>query len=314
MAKSSLSRASLIDSLRDAQRSHVVMNSKTTTAIHFNSLLIASNELGVLLPAYDNDFMNTLTDLYDCRPYGERKRTSEIEYDLDNPQLNFIAGTTPSYLNTLMPEGAWDQGFISRMLLVYSGENTRKDLFVQDSVTAGEFRVLSEDLQIVSKLFGEMKFTKEAAQAINNWHKKDGPPRPDHPKLLHYNTRRTAHLLKLCMIVSASEGNTLEITLNHYEIALEMLIELEIYMPDIFKAMSSGGDRRIIEDAWYAAYKVYAKTNAPVSAIFLINYLSEKAPAHSVERLIKVMVGADILQERQERAGMTYIPKQPPKE
>jgi hypothetical protein len=309
--KSSLSRASLIDSLKEATRSEVYINEKVNTVLNFNSLLIASNELGVLLPSYENDFMSNLTDLYDCRPYGEKKRTSELDFEMDKPQLNILAGATPSYLNSLLHEGAWDQGFASRMIFVFSGENTRKELFIDKTVSTIPLQALINDLNVIGKLWGEMRFTKDAINAINNWHLQGGPPIPEHPRLLHYNTRRTAHLLKLCMIASASEGNSLTINLDHYNTALGWLLEMEQFIPDIFKSMASGGDIKIIEEAWYFAYTIYVKEKKPVLAARVLRFISEKAPAHSVERIANVMVKSGILQEQQEKAGMSYIPQPP---
>lgn len=308
-AKSSLTRASLIDSLNSATRSEVYINAKQNVVLNFNSLLVACNELGVLLPAYDNDFMSTLTDLYDCRPYGEKKRTSDLDFEMDKPQLNILAATSPSYLNGLLPEGAWDQGFISRMILVFSGENAKKELFLNRPISTSTQKALIDDLSVIGKLWGEMKFERPAIAAINQWHMNGGPPTPDHPKLLHYNTRRTAHLLKLCMIASASEGNSLIINLDHYNTALAWLLEMEQYIPDIFKSMASGGDGKVIQEAWYFAYMIWAKEKKPVAAMRLLRFIAEKAPAHSVERIAQVMVKSGILQEVQDRTGMTYIPQ-----
>jgi hypothetical protein len=82
--------------------------------VSFNSLLVASNELQVFLSAYESDFIGLLTDLYDCKWFSEEKRTKDLQIDIDHPQLNILAATTPSYLNELFADKAWDQGFSSR--------------------------------------------------------------------------------------------------------------------------------------------------------------------------------------------------------
>lgn len=308
LAPSSVSRASLMDALREADRK-VVRPQDNPPVISFNSLLIAQNELGVLIPAYDNDFMNTLTDIYDGKRYGERKRGAELNYVMEHPQLNLLAGTTPSYMNELMPEGAWDQGFISRVLLIYSGESTLQPIFQDDATDDGPFEVLVHDLKIISKLYGRMLFTKEAAEAITNWHMAKGPPTPDHPKLQHYNTRRTAHVLKLCMIASASVSDKLEVTVEHYQEALNWLLEAEVYMPDVFKSMATGGDARAIEDTWHYAYTIYVKEKAPIMEHRLVGFLQQRVPAHSVMRVLDVMVRANLLESKLEKTGRAYVPK-----
>lgn len=314
VAKSAMSRASLVDSLREARRQKVVNNN--TKVIQFESLLIASNELTVLLPAYDADFMGTLTDLYDCHPYGEKKRTSELDYEMDSPQLNILAGTTPSYLNNLMPEGAWDQGFVSRLFMVYAGSTPPSDLFVVNGSSVNDLNNLIHDLNMIGDLYGELKFTPEAAKAINAWHKAGGPPKPDHPRLQHYNTRRTAHLLKLCMVACVSSGQKLVITEEHFVLAKQWLLDMEFRIPDIFKAMSSGGDMKVINDAWHFLYKLYAKESKPIREARLMRFISERSPSHAVERLIQIMVKIGAISETwpDKDSGKCFVPNEPPKE
>ncbi len=297
LAPSAVSRASLMDSLREAER-RLVVPQQTPSIVNFNSLLIAANELGVLIPGYDNEFMNTLTDVYDGKRYAESKRSKDLKYVLQSPQLNLLAATTPSYLNNVMPEGAWDQGFISRVLMIYSGESSIRDLFSDNLVQAEPHKILVNDLKIISNLYGKMIFSAEAAGAISAWHKLKGPPAPEHPKLIHYNSRRTAHLLKLCMIASAASSSDLIITLDHYNTALEWLLEAESYMPDIFKSMAVGGDARAIEDTWYFAYQVFAKEKQAVSEARLIEFLQNRVPTHTVEKILMVMVKSKLLEKQ----------------
>src|SRR5690606_31276805 len=119
IAPTSVTKASLIDALAAAERK-IIRPGHDPSIITFNSLVVASDELGVFLPAYENDFMNVLTNIYDCRVYSETRRTSKVSIRMEAPQLNFTAATTPSYLTALLPEGAWDQGFLSRTILIYS--------------------------------------------------------------------------------------------------------------------------------------------------------------------------------------------------
>jgi hypothetical protein len=194
IAPSSISRASMIDALHGAARSLVHPQDKLESVKSFNSLTIFSTELGVLLPAYENDFMHTLTDIYDNDIYEETRRTKNLEIRMQKPQINLLAATTPSYLNHLIPEGAWDQGFLSRVIMVYHGPVPPQDLFNGFTAIPGLERDLEIDLKTIGELWGKLKFTAEAANLINDWHKSGGDPKPDHPRLANYNSRRTAHL------------------------------------------------------------------------------------------------------------------------
>lgn len=310
LGETDISRASLIDSLRDADR-RLVKPEQTPGVVHFNALTIISDELGVLLPQYDNSFMNALTNLYDCRVYSERKRhQKDGPLVIENPILNLLAATTPAYLNNLLPEGAWDEGFMSRVVNVYAGESEVQDLWHTPDGNLLLRDDLINDLKIIGNLYGRMTFDEEAAQAIGKWHIEKGPPRPDHPKLIYYNTRRIVHLLKLCMIVSAAQSDSLIVTMQHYQTALAILLQTEFYMPDIFKAMKSGGDSRVMKEAWYFAYEKYLKSRKPIPLRDLMLFLSERTPAHNMQRLIEVMTSAGILEEKIEPGiGRCFVPR-----
>src|SRR5688572_32566755 len=103
-----------------------------------------------------------MTDLWGCKRYDEKKRTSKLEIHMPAPQLNFLAATTPSYLNQLLPEGAWDQGFIARTTLVYSGPGDDIDLFGEVEEDSAMRNALVEDLKKVGNLYGAFSFTEEA--------------------------------------------------------------------------------------------------------------------------------------------------------
>ena len=69
LARSNMTRASFVDELQESKVARVISFEEP-----YYSLSIVQNELGVLLDTYTNDFMSTLTDLYDNKHYSERKR------------------------------------------------------------------------------------------------------------------------------------------------------------------------------------------------------------------------------------------------
>ena len=128
VAPSSVSAASLIDALKDAERK-ILRPGEDPNFVQFNSLLIASNELGVFMPAYDPDFMSRLTDLYDNKRYSERRRTRDLKLTIDHPQVNLLAATTPSSMNGMLPEGAWDQVFVPHPSYLLWRKHTARPLY-----------------------------------------------------------------------------------------------------------------------------------------------------------------------------------------
>lgn len=310
VAPSSVTSASLGDELREATRRILLLDRGVD--VEFHSLAICSNELGVLLPEYDKAMMGKLTDIYDGHPYSERRRTKELNFRVESPQINLLAACTPSYLNDMLPDGAWDQGFLSRTMLVYSAERMIRPIFGPIVEQTDLFKDLSHDLLQIFSLYGPMKFTSEAAAAIEKWNSVGAPPVPDHPKLINYLTRRIAHVLKLCMVACAATASDLIITEEHFNIARDWLVELEFLLPDIFKAMIVNADYKAMQETWYEVAMAYGKDRKPISELFVVEKLSKLLPTYNVGRVLEVMIQTGILLRSKSpdgKGGSWFLPK-----
>lgn len=309
VAPTSLTKAALIDSLDDAKRTKTVIGAHSVH-LEFNSLLVNAGELGVLIPAYDSDFMNSLTAIYDGYHYEERRRGNDLHIKIKRPQLNLLAATTPAYLNSMLPEGAWDQGFLSRTFLVYAGEKIVQDIFDEGSPKTDLYDRLQSDLKSIGDMVGQIGIDPAAREAISKWHLAGGPPTPDHPKLVHYLTRRTAHLLKLCMVASVSRSAEMVITLEDYQTALTWLLTMEHSLKDIFKALGAKGDSQIIEEAYHFLYQLFVANKDPIAEHRLVAFLSERAPAYAVLRIMEIMIKSGQIEQQLTKAGaIGYVPK-----
>jgi hypothetical protein len=288
-----ISKSSLVDVLFKSTR---VVNGET-----FNSLLISIGELGALLPGYDPDFMNALTYIYDNKKYDEQFRNvhhGELLV-IEKPQINLLACCTPSFLSELMPSGAWEQGFMSRVIVIYSEHDEKRplDLLADDEIKETPLAVaLAHDLRAIGEHYHRLKFTRDAADLIENWHMKKEDDGPDHPRLTNYRRRRTVNVLKLCMIAAMDHSNATEISVVDAQSAINWLIEAEQFMGDIFKAMKSGGDAQIIEEAWHMMREYNTRQKAPLPSQHLFRWLAERAPVHAIERMIETMTKSGKMQ------------------
>jgi len=310
VAPSNVSKASLIDDLADGHRTLIVPGSNPPT-YEFHSLLIASLELGVLLPEYANDFMNTMTDLYDGYHYSERKRTKNLQISIAAPNIHMLAGTTPDYLSNLLPAGAWDQGFLSRVIMVYGAETIKKSMFTNASFDPAKESKLKQDFLSIGEAFGELSFTDEVKDAFDSWYLGDQAPVPDHPKLKNYCTRRPAHLLKLMMVSCINRNTDLTINIENFQQALDWLVDAETSVPDIFKDMASGGDERVMEEVWHFLYQYQARFPgkfAPQALVY--RFVAGKVPAYNIENILSMMEKSNMLTtEAIKGVGMVYKPK-----
>jgi hypothetical protein len=288
LAPVSLSKASLMDEVAAASRIEPQLDPSS-----FNSLLVASKELGALIPNYDSDFLNALTFLYDCIKYDEKRRGNKEYLIIERPQINLIGCTTPSYLLDTMPAGAWDQGFLARVILVYKDIVGERKLNLDEEetqVNPSLMRALEHDIQTIGNLVGKMKFTSEAARRISDW-ADDKEGRPAHPRLQHYVTRRPVHAIKLSIIASADRGNDLLITVEDVNAAIDWLTAAEIEMPNLFLAMKTGGDANVVAELMHYCMNLHVRAEqGAVPMHYLYEFLQNRVPSYRVNAIIDMMV------------------------
>lgn len=282
LAPVSLTFASLVDSLTTSKRMLVRL---PDPPLEYNSMYICADELGAFIHKYDDEMIAGLSAFYDPDPYSQNRRTKDIQIKIKSPQINLLAGSTPSNLLKFMPEGAWDQGFTSRMLMVFSDERIIGDDFAGKVSTHSAN--LAHDLGIINSLTGGFEVTSDYRTAVNNWRALGEPPVPNHPKLIHYVTRRRAHLYKLSMISAIDRSNALILTKDDFNRALGWMIEVESAMPEIFKAGAAGADAAAMDEILH--YVKTADTGRGVSDAAITRFAAKLIPLHSVLRVIEIM-------------------------
>lgn len=288
VAPASVTSAALADELEDAV---ITFIAKDGTPYQYNALSIISRELGVFLPAYDNVMINTLTDLYDNKGYDERRRGKGKRLTIENAMLNFIAGTTPAYLNNTLPEGAWEEGFMSRSVVVYGSALPPPEIIEEfDAGVASESQVI-KGLRNIAQRTGRVRWSVPGLQHFNRWYKAGMPPQPNHPKLLTYNSRRHYNAMKLTMLNCISRGGS-AMEPEDVDEALGLLIETEGLMPEAFKAMKTGGDQEAIREVYHYLYTRYSKNGKSVPRHQLVAILQNLVPAYKVEQILQVMESA----------------------
>lgn len=293
VSPSSVTTASLADILNESKR-HVVRPELTPPLhIEFNALTAVASEFGVFLPIYEPSFMNMLTKMYDGEHYSEARRGRSTErIAIEKPILNIIGGTTPSYLNTTLPLVAWDQGFTSRTILVYSGEKVLVNPFAPQEDKAGLDKDVVYDLKLIHGLMGEFVWEQKAMDAVWKWLSGGEKPQPMHLRLQKYNSRRLVHTLKLTMISSVDRRNDLVVTEADFERGRGWLLEAEELMPQIFRSGGASSDSAAIQEARYFLDQLYAREKKPISMQRLVAFLSEKIPSNSVLRATEMMEAA----------------------
>jgi len=305
VAPHDVTKAALIDKLASATRKTVI---KESSIVEYNSLQVAADEFGVFLPSHDTDFLSTLNRIFDNPPQHQQSRRGlgDKQIDIINPQLNIIAGTQPSYLANLLPEEAWGQGFMSRVIMIHSSSRVRVNLFGTKELDKKKFHFLSAKLSSMTKLYGQVSWEYKAASTAQRWLDDGCPPEPEHSKLEHYNARRMQHVIKLSMVSAASGGRS-QISLEDYTRAQGWLLETELSMPEIFREMVQRSDIQVIDELHFFLWKIWSKEKKPIHQARLIDFLKNRVPSEKIEKIITICEKANIIERL---AGTeTYRPR-----
>jgi hypothetical protein len=294
-----MSAAALVDALVHAKRSLIRL---PDPPMEYNSMMICADELSAFMHKFDDEMIGNLTTFYDVDVYGHKRRGKEIDIKIKHPQLSILSGTTPSNLLNFMPENAWDQGFTSRVIMVFSDER-----IISDDIFAFQQRGLPDpmlhDLRQINTLAGPFGVTDEYKSAINNWRKLGQPPVPTHPKLAHYCTRRLAHLFKLSMVSAVDRSNALILSRDDFNRAMTWMVEAESTMPEIFKAGSTGADSKAMDELFHFCL---ARAE-PVSEPLLVREARKLVPAMSVMRVIEVMMLSGMIKVAGTNKGIRHF-------
>jgi hypothetical protein len=243
-----LTAASLVKQLKDAGHDKRVM----LDGVEYNnsSMYLYSSEASVTLKEMQGggSTIELLTDFWDCAPgkwsnerYWSKETIGQGRQQIYNACLNMLACSTSEWLIKALGKDAVEGGFVSRILfVVQKGKADRVVEWSEDEThvvqdTALQEKLL-EDLKVIAKLQGKFICTK-AMKLRANEIKQQITADLDankNTRLNNYYARKLWHVLKLTMIISASESNDLIATEKHIDRANELVTSLEADMLTVF--------------------------------------------------------------------------------
>lgn len=285
-APHAFSWASLVDAMVRAKRTLIRLPDEP---LEYNTLAIIADEIGTFLHKYDHEMSDGMSAFYDPDPYRQERRGNEIRIKIKSPQLNLFCGLTPSKMVDTIPESAWGQGLMSRMIMVFSDERIIGDDF--ENVSYEKPLDLITDLKHINTISGEFKVTEDYRNLVYTWRQNGEAipdvPIPSHPKLLHYNARRRVNLYKLSMVASLDRSDVLLLDRAAFNTAMGWLVEAERVMADIFRAGAAGADGKVMEEIVHFIQTM--DQGKGVSEHLINRFACERLPIHTVGRVIEVL-------------------------
>lgn len=202
-----------------------------------SAMTLESSEFGNLLDPQDKGMIDLMVALWDGKQGGFEKSTKSSGNDVvENPWINLIACTTPSWINGNFPEYMIGGGFTSRTIFVYADQKAKfiayPGLEVAKDLKEQQEKLVA-DLTQISALTGEYKLTDRAVEWGREWYKHHYSHRPANLDMDHfggYIARKQVQMHKLAMVLAASSSDELLITEENLQVADYMITDLE---PDL---------------------------------------------------------------------------------
>ncbi len=206
------------------------------------ALTLESSEFGNLVNPTDREMIDLLVTLWDSKQGGFSKVTKNSGSDkVENPWINMLACTTPSWIAGNFPEHVIGGGFTSRCLFVYTETKEKLVAYPIYHIPAGmastQARLAADLEHIATNLVGPYHLSPDAREWGELWYVEHYAHPPKHlqdDRFSGYLARKQTHLHKLAMVIAASQRDELVLLPEDLQLANAMITDLEQDMPKVF--------------------------------------------------------------------------------
>lgn len=259
-----------------------------------HALVINSSEFGITLNPKDTEMVDQLVHIWDGREMHKRTRKDGLLV-IPTPCLNMIACTTPAWIAENMPRYLIGGGLTSRMVFVYGEEKARYIAYPFKHMPpdyAERQGRLVRDLERISQMKGAFTLTKEAIEWGEAWYEhfhKYESKKLDPTLIGGYIARKQTLVHKVALILSASQGDSMLITLDDLKRAEGIITELEVNMPLVYSKIGMTKESSMAEQVISFLERYGGK--APWSLLF--QYMHKTFPkVEDAEDIIRGMIEA----------------------
>lgn len=188
---------------------------------------VADEFLDLVGPA-NVEFLTMFTKLWDNKDEYSHPKLHGVDVRVSKPTVNILAGNTPTGITLTCPPELVGQGFMSRLLLIFSEPSNRRYYLPRQPNKELEGGIVGHLKEMLKCVKGVATITPEADKLMERIYK-ECPPMSDFT-FKHYNGRRYTHLLKIALVLAAMDLTT-EVDAKHLLQANTILHYAETRMP-----------------------------------------------------------------------------------
>jgi hypothetical protein len=249
------------------------------------------------------DFISLLGNLWDYSGDYKSRIKNGKSISIHNPTVSILGGNTPTNLASAFPPESLGQGFFSRILLIYGEPNGKRITFPKPPDPSTTERIVSHLREIKQKVQGTCNLSSKAEGILDSIYQRN--LRVDDVRFDAYSNRRFNHLIKLCLIVSASR---LSITITEHDViyANTILTHAERFMP---KALGQFGKAKN-SDVTHKVLEVISSSDLPLSLTEIWLHVSNDLDKiHQLSEILVNLREAGKIQFAKEVGGFLPIRK-----
>jgi hypothetical protein len=263
------------------------------------SALIYSSELSTFLNKkdYNQDLVQVLTDLFDCRDVIKR-RTMGYMYEIRDIAVSAILCSNETWLASSVHESAFGGGFLGRTLVWYALGTNRYFPFPE-----------LPDPRIYDQLVGQLGLTRYFhGQSVvddsgSKWYKDKylyiKKHWPDDERLVPFWERYPDHLLRMAMVINVS--NNLSTEVRDVVITDENLVQADAILTYVYKHLprvySNLGNTGFGDEA-RRVYAYIKRNGGKVAAGQLGRSMAKRMSAPELKRIVTTLVQNGILETK----------------
>jgi len=319
MASEAITREALIRELAESERFY---NEPDGTPVSHASLTIYSQELTVFLGYNNLQLISDITDWYDCRQHWTYRTKHMGTDEIIGVWVNLIGATTPELIRNALPADAIGGGLASRIIFVFEEDKGKivPAPFLSPQLV-GLRKDLLYDLEDIYTQTGMCMVTKEFVGEWSKWYidAEGNPPFDDH-NFSGYISRRPNHIMKLSMILAASEdcrskpdanGETsLLITDQILFRAIDLLERTEIKMRSTFMGYGRAEESEVLS----RMMSFIAKKQQVQKSHLLRQFYADIGTITKLDDMINILKGMEFIYEQATGTGKiiyVYNPNNP---
>ena len=254
--------------------------------------------------AFKSGMIPILTKLYDCEDFQYETRGRGLE-SVSNPCLSILAGSTLHWIKEAIPQVAIGGGFTSRVIFVYQDKVEKLIPWPTKNDTNDKIKAdIIHDLNLVAKLRGPFAFEEKAKEVYSAEYKRfiNESDFYDNKNLSGYAGRRHILLLKLSMIVSASDRDTRIVDEKDVAVAIKILESAEEYMPNVLAQISSEPIGDVCEEILHII-----RHRKAVSRRELLKLMKHKLVARDLDVIVDSLAEMGVVQSEVCGKDINYI-------